>query len=217
MIVFVDLISGKDICSDSYPSKKMCDGAIVALESKKIEIGGDGDSVDIGANASKEEEEEKLDSSDKKQVINIVNAHDLQKIELNKKDFKTFQKQYWLKLKAAIDKMRYEALGLGEDYKAPADKTEAKNAEKAAIAKLDKSGKASLDEADKRLESYKANFKKLQTFVTDEIEKNFEEFEFFLPNEAHLGLSVLIPARYIGSALSPTFYVFLDGVIETKY
>jgi len=216
MIVFVDLISGKDICSDSYPTKKLCDGAILTLESKKIEIGGDGDSVNIGANASKEEEEEKLDS-DKKQVINIVNAHDLQKIELSKKDFKTFQKQYWVKLKAAIDKMRYEALGLGEDYKAPADKTEAKNAEKAAIAKLDKSGKASLDEADKRLESYKANFKKLQTFVTDEIEKNFEEFEFFLPNEAHLGLSVLIPARYIGSALSPTFYVFLDGVIETKY
>jgi len=216
MIVFVDLVSGKDICSDSYPSKKLIDGAIVALDSKKIDVGGEGESVDIGANASKEEEEEKLDS-DKKQVINIVHAHDLQKIELSKKDFKTFQKQYWQKLKSAIDKMRYEALGLGEDYKAPADKTEAKNAEKAAIAKLDKSGKVSLNEANKRLESYKANFEKLQNFVKDEIEKNFEEFEFFLPNEANLGASVIIPARYVGEALSPTFYVFVDGVNEVKY
>jgi len=113
--------------------------------------------------------------------------------------------------------MRYIALGFDEEYKAPADKTEAKNAEKEAIAKLDKVGKAALEEANTRLQNYKKNFEALQNFVKDEIEKNFEEFEFYLPNEAHLGASVLIPARYIGESPTPSFYIYIDGVIEQKY
>jgi len=49
------------------------------------------------------------------------------------------------------------------------------------------------------------------------LKKNFEEFEFYLPNEAHLGASVLIPARYIGESPTPSFYIYIDGVIEQKY
>jgi len=170
MIVYVDIISGKDICSDSYPTTKLIGGVVISLESKKIVIGDE--EINTGQNASKEEEEEKLETN-KQAILNIVHAHDLQKIDVTKKDFKVFQKQYWQKLKQGIDKMRYIALGFDEEYKAPADKTEAKNAEKEAIAKLDKAGKAALGEADTRLQNYKKNFEALQNFVKDEIEKEF--------------------------------------------
>jgi len=56
MIVYVDIISGKDICSDSYPTTKLIGGVVISLESKKIVIGDE--EINTGQNASKEEEEE---------------------------------------------------------------------------------------------------------------------------------------------------------------
>ena len=65
--------------TDSYPKTTLHDGAVIGCESKKIVVGVDEDAIAkaTGANDSKEEGAEKMDS-DKQTVINIVNAHDLQ-------------------------------------------------------------------------------------------------------------------------------------------
>ena len=47
----------------------------MTVESKKVQVGGQ--EINIGGNASKEEEEEKLED-EIKTVINIVDAHSLQ-------------------------------------------------------------------------------------------------------------------------------------------
>jgi len=152
MIVFQDLLSGQDIGTDSYPSKLLANGAVIAMESKKITVGTDEDAIAkaTGANDSKEEgvAADKADS-DSKQVINIVNAHDLQILKLDQKEFKTMQNKYWKLLKAKMDEIKYVTLGFKADYKPPADKKAAADAETAAEAKLDKSDKLSYANAKK--------------------------------------------------------------------
>jgi len=219
MLVYGDLLSGKDVGTDSYPFKMVSSGAVIAMESKKITVGVDEDAIAkaTGANDSKEEAAEKVDS-EAKQVINIVNAHDLQLMKLDKKEYKTMQKAYWTDLKKKIDSMRFEALGLGAEYKPPADKKTAAEAEKAAEAKLSKFEKAAYEAANKRLESYKKNFNALAAFIKDEVEKNFEEFDFYIPGEgAELGKCMIIPARFVGEATTPTFFYFIDGLEEKKF
>jgi len=217
MLIYKDLIADKEIGSDSYDSKELCDGAVLALESKKIQIGGD-EKIDIGANASAEGdvEEEGVDASEVKYEINIVAAHQLQKIELDLKTFKTMQKKYWKDLKQKIESMRYSALGLSDDYKPPEDKKEAKKAEDAALSKLSKFDKVEFTTVNERFEKFKKAWEKLQKFVADEIEKNFKEYEFFMAPETDLGSGMIIPARYIGEALSPTFYYYRVGLLDEK-
>jgi len=68
-----------------------------------------------------------------------------------------------------------------------------------------------------RFESYKKNFAALQKFVKDEILANFDEFEFYTGAEpAAIGSCMIIPARYIGEALAPTFYFYVDGLVGEK-
>jgi len=199
-----------------YTKANDCERAVLALESKKINIGGD-DNINIGANASAEgEDAEEVDASEVKQEINIVHAHQLQKQELDLKTYKTMQKKYWKDLKQKIESMRYKILGLGEDYKAPADKKEAKAKEDAAISKLSKSDKVEFKVVQSRFDAFKKNWEGLQKFVADEIEKNFNEYEFYLPAETDLGSGMIIPARYVGEALSPTFYYYQCGLVEEK-
>jgi hypothetical protein len=105
-----------------------------------------------------------------------------------------------------------------EDYKAPADKAEAKKAETDAIAKLKADKKNELAAADKRLAQFKTNFADLVKFTKDELEANFDELTFYIPGEgATLGSCMLIPARYIGEAVTPSFYFFADGILENKF
>jgi len=224
MIVYQDLTTEKDVASDSYPVAKADEkvnpypkGAVIALESKKITVGTDEETIKkaIGANESKEEAVEGVDDQ-KETVINIVNAHKLQKIDLDVKEFKTLMQKYWQLLKATMDSKRYEALGLGKDYKVT-DKKAAAAKEKEAEAKLGKAGKVELAVWTKRLESFKNNFAALSAFVKDVIIPNFKEFEFYIPEEADLGSSLIIPARYVGEAVSPTFFLFADGILEAKF
>jgi len=216
--VYQDILTDKDVASDSYPSKHEAKGAIIALESKKITVGDSEDAINkaIGANESKEEAGEKMDEA-KDTVINIVHAHGLVKIELTAKEFKAAQANYWKKLKEFIDKKRYAALGYDDDYKPPAKKADATAADAKAMAGLDKAGKAELSVWDKKLESFKTNYPLLADFVKTEIEKNFEEFEFYMPQDAELGACIVIPARYVGEALSPTFYLWADGIHLAKF
>jgi len=104
MIIFKDIVSGMEVASDAYEIKqstrtkydkdlseftkkggKFYD-VILAFESMKVTVGGEIE-VDIGANASADGEgadEEKLDASEKKQVLNVVENQRLQKIDLDK-------------------------------------------------------------------------------------------------------------------------------------
>jgi len=214
MLVFQDIVSGKDFASDSYPMKKLVDGAVLALESKKIQ--GGGDKIDTGANASAEEADEGTDDQvDMK--INIVHAHQLQHITLQKKDYKVMQKQYWKLLKEALDKKKNASLGFAADHKAPADKAEAKKEVEDAVKKLKG---AHLDEYkmwSSRFESYKKNFEALQKWMKETIEDHFDSCDFYLPPEAELGSSMIIASKFEGEALAPTFFVIVDGVEEFKY
>jgi len=214
MLVFQDIVSGKEFASDSYPMKTLLDGAVLALESKKIQVGGD--KIDTGANASAEEADEGTDDTVATK-INIVHAHQLQQITLQKKDYKVMQKQYWKLLKEALDKKKNAALGFPEDYKAPADKAEAKKSVDDAVKKLKGSA---LDEYKKwagQFESYKKNFEVLQKWSKETIEDNFDNCEFYLPYEAELGSSMIIASMYEGEALAPTFYIVVDGIDQCKY
>jgi len=219
MIVYKDFLTDKDVASDSYPkTDDDLKGALIVLESKKITVGDSEEAINaaIGANESKEEAGEKMDES-KNQVINIVHAHSLQKIELDVKSYKAMQNKYWKDLKTAIEKKRYELLGLGDDYKPPADKKEAAAAEKKAEAKVSADNKLEYAAITKRFELFKSQYKALTDWVKDFVIENFAEFEFYMAEGAELGSCMIIPARYVGEALSPNFYLIGVGIIEGKY
>jgi hypothetical protein len=220
MIVYQDLLSQKDVASDSYPRKDEAKGTIIALESKKITVGDSEDAINkaIGANESKEEGAgEKMDEV-KEQVINIVHAHNLVKLEFKDgKEFKAVQAKYWKSLKTFMDQQKFAALGLGADYKAPADKKAAADAEKAAEGKLDKAGKLEVKGWVDRLDSFKTNYPTMAKFVDEDICKNFTEYEFYIANDAEMGSCLIVPARYVGEALSPTFYLWTVGIKEDKF
>lgn len=52
--------------------------------------------------------------------------------------------------------------------------------------------------------------------MKDDIVANFDECEFYMVEEATLGTGMIIPARYVGEAVAPTFYVFSDGIRQKK-
>jgi len=56
----------------------------------------------------------------------------------------------------------------------------------------------------------------MNVFYASFILMNWKEIEFYLPEGGELGDSLLIPARYIGEALSPFFFFFEDAVIQEK-
>jgi len=219
MLVYVDLLSGAQICSDSYPTSTIASGAIMSVESKKVDQGGE--NFDIGANASagggdEPVEDESVDDQ-KVTVINIVDAHSLQSMKISKKEYTLFIKDYYKKLIKKMNENKFEILFDDAEYKAPEDKAEAKAAEEEAEGNLDAAQKAELKIAKGRIASFKKNFDAIQTFVKDEILKSFDEFEFYMPKETEFGETMLIPARYIGEAVAPTFYYFTDGLKEEKF
>jgi len=220
MLVYIDLLSGAQVCSDSYPTETVANGAIMSVESKKVEEGGE--NFDIGANASKGDgedaptEDEAVDDQ-KVTVINIVAAHDLQSMKISKKEYTLFIKDYYKKLIKKMNEAKYQILFDDADYKVPDDKAEAKAAEEEAEGNLDDSQKAELKAAKARIASFKKNFDNIQNFVKDEILKSFDDFDFYMPKDSEFGSSMLIPARYVGQALAPTFFYFVDGLKEEKF
>jgi len=216
MIVYYDLLSDAEVASDSFEQSVPVPG-IIAIESKRITV-QEGD-VDIGANpggGGEEGEDEGYDATEARSVINVVEAAHLNQINLEKKEWKTLQKDYYKKLIALFNRKKLEALGFDEDNAIPSDKDAAKQAEKDALAKAGKSAKAQYEEWDGRLKQFKANFDKIQEFFKNEIEANFDECEFYLVEEGNLGESMIIPARYVGESTAPMFYVLRDGLRERK-
>jgi len=97
MIVYYDILCDKEVGSDSYESTLPSPG-VRAIASKKITIAED--EIDIGANAAagETEEDEGFDKAEAQQVINVVHASHLQKINLTKKEFTTMTKSYFKKI-----------------------------------------------------------------------------------------------------------------------
>lgn len=220
MILYRDYLNNGEIGSDAVTTVALAGGAVLACDSKKVEIGGE--EINTGGNASKEEAEEKLED-EVKTVINIVLSHSLQLVKLEKKEYTTLQNAYWRKLVNELNRRKGMML-FGAESKIPPtttteQKEEAKKLEAAATTKLNRDPVKAKDLAEvvARLESYKKNFANLQKFIKDEILANFSEFDFYIASEpATMDAAMIIPARYIGEALSPTFYYFVDGVYGEK-
>jgi hypothetical protein len=119
-------------------------------------------------------------------VINIVHSHSLKLANITKAEYKALIKAYWPRLKEKIEKQINDA---ESDY----EKNQAKEA----------------------YNKFKANFPKLKEFVNETIVKNFDEFEFYTGESQDLE-GMLIPARYVGEAVAPTLYMFLDGLRVEK-
>jgi len=211
MIVYYDIVADKEIASDAFEQKAV-DGykGVREIQSKKIVVKEV--EADIGANASVEggDDDEGVDEAEEETVLNVVHSANLQKIELSQKEFTSMQKAYWKKLIEQVNKERYKALGIrvSEDD----DKDSIKEKEAAAMEELSKFELAAVEQAKERMAKFKANFTDLQNFIKEVVIKNFNEFEFYICEEGELGECMIIPARYIGEAECPIFYMYDDGI-----
>eukprot|EP00457_Paulinella_chromatophora_P020355 gb/GEZN01022358.1/.p1 GENE.gb/GEZN01022358.1/~~gb/GEZN01022358.1/.p1 ORF type:complete len:124 (+),score=35.79 gb/GEZN01022358.1/:215-586(+) len=112
--------------------------------------------------------------------------------------------------------MYFEAIGLGEDYKAPKDPKKAKKAIADAIAELSEEDAKEAEKLKKKPSVFKVNHEKIKDWIKDTLLANFDEFEFYIPSGADMESCAIIPARYVGTAVSPTFYYFMDLIKSTK-
>lgn len=210
------MLSDADIATDSYPQTEEADGAVIGIESKRITVGDE--DFGIGANVDEDAEEGATaeSGSEAKTVINLVNAHQLQEIKLKKKEFKAAQKSYWKALLKKMKRKRMSLLFNDPDYEAPADKKEAKAAEAEAMDALGKYDRLPVEKIDAQIASFKKNFPALEKFVKDVVIANFDEFDFYLCQGGSFGECMIIPARYVGEATAPVFYVYVDGINQKK-
>jgi len=216
MIVYYDIISDKEVASDSYESTSPVPG-VKAIVSKKITVS---DGVEgIASNADDEDESataEQLDDAAQTHINVVYSAH-LAKVNLDKKEYKTLQKAYWKKLIDTLNEQKWISLGFdSEDNSPPTEKTAAAKAEEEAAKKLSSYDRRAYDELVAKIKSYKTNFESLQKFVADEIVANFDECEFYTCEDGELGSCMIIAARYVGEATAPVFYLFMDGIKEKK-
>jgi len=218
MLIYKDVFTDDELCSDAFPTTLLAGGSVLAIESKKVQEGGE--AINTGGNASKEEAEEALDD-EVKTVIN-VSHNKLVAVKLEKKEFTALQNGYWKALHAGIEKAMNVIL-FGSEEKIPETKTaegkeEFKKQKTANEAKLKGVTKTEYEALKARYASFKANFAGLQKFVKDEVLANFTDFDFFKADNdnAVLGQCMIIPARYIGEAPAPTFYFYLDGLLGEK-
>jgi len=220
MIVYYDLVADKEVASDSFDEKPV-DGfkGMRQIQGKKVTFKED---IKLaGSNASKGDGEagedgdadEGVDEPTELQVINVVHAAKLQKMELSAKEYGSIQKKYWKKLLDKLNEQKYKALGIRiseED-----DKDSIKEKETAALAELSKFEMKGVDDAKAAIQNFKDAFEDYQKFVKEVIVANYAEFEFYTCEEGELGECLLIPARYVGEAEAPVFY-FFDAALKFK-
>jgi hypothetical protein len=216
MIVYYDMVADKEIASDAFDQKAV-DGYpfVREIQSKKIlfqevEANTGGNASAGGGEGGDDEGDEGVESDGPQQVINVVHAAKLQKMELSEKDFSKMQKAYWKRLIEAQNKDRYRALGIRVSEED--DKDSIKEKEAAAMEELSAFEKKAVDACKEKMAAFKANFDGLQKFVKEVVIANFSEFEFYTCEEGELGECMIIPARYIGEAEAPIFYFYDDGL-----
>jgi len=260
MIIFKDIVSGMEVASDAFEIKQATrakydkdlgdftkkggkyNDVILALESMKVTVGGDIE-VDIGANASVEGggDEEKLEASERKQVLNVVESQHLQKVDIDKPSEKLLNSlksdkedelikafsgsswananlnKFWVALKNALQekKLKY-LLKVDPTYKVNKDRSKVKDEETKLVLKLKNDEKAEFEMARAKYEKFEKDYKKINLFYAQYVLPNFNEFEFYIPDEGSVGESLLIPARYIGEATTPFFYYITAALLEEK-
>ena len=94
MKVWIDVISGDEMVSDSYKHKLIMNDAALEVKAKFVTKGND--HVQIAA------DEEEEDNGEGETVINVVDAHNLQETTLSKKDFMAIIKGYLKKVEAHL-------------------------------------------------------------------------------------------------------------------
>ena len=102
MKFFIDVFSGDELASDTFPVKD--EGCVYVITGKMVseETGGD---YGIAANADEDDGAgEGLDGATKTQVINFVSAHRLTETSFSKKLYLANIKQYMQRVKAYLEK-----------------------------------------------------------------------------------------------------------------
>jgi len=100
MLVYKDIITGDELCSDSYPMVEL-DGVVMEVQGKFIKK--EDSFVLDGANPSAEGEgEEGADALSAQMVVNVVDKHNLQVTTYDKKSYVAHIKAY---MKALKDKL----------------------------------------------------------------------------------------------------------------
>lgn len=108
MLIYKDFITNDELCSDSYPSKDLHDGAIMEVSGANIKQGGGIDESLIGGNASADGQDEGAGADDAAVTgINVVMTHHLVETAFTKKDFKTYMKDF---LKKTIEHLQKEEM-----------------------------------------------------------------------------------------------------------
>jgi hypothetical protein len=99
MLLYRDIISGDEMISDAFKIVEVDDIAY-EVDCKMITVSAGGD-VDIGANASAEEQQEELEDG-AQQVNDVVYSMRLQSTEFDKKSYMTYIKGYMKEIKKRL-------------------------------------------------------------------------------------------------------------------
>jgi Translationally controlled tumour protein len=86
MKVFKDIISGDELCSDSYPHKLIMDDACLEVKGRYVKKGSD--QIAIASDDIIEEDE------NAPTVVDIVDSFQLNEIQMTKKDFMAYIKGF---------------------------------------------------------------------------------------------------------------------------
>jgi hypothetical protein len=116
MLLYKDLISGDEMISDAFKIIEIDDIAF-EVDCKMVTV-KQGADVDIGANASAEEQEEELEDG-AIQVLDVVYTFRLSETSFDKKSYMTYIKGYMKELKKRLQETNPERAQIFEE-KAPA-------------------------------------------------------------------------------------------------
>ncbi|KAL2201468.1 Mss4-like protein [Corynascus similis CBS 632.67] len=101
MIIYKDIITDDELISDSYDIKEV-DGVAFEVDCAMITLGAV--DVDIGANASAEEQEEAVEDTEQK-VNNVIHSFRLSSTSFDKKAYLTYLKTYMKSVKAKLQEL----------------------------------------------------------------------------------------------------------------
>lgn len=201
-----DILTGDEIISDSYDLKEV-DGIAYEADCAMIEEGAV--NVDIGANASAEEQDEALEDTSVK-VNNIVHSFRLQSTQFDKKGYLVY-------LKGMFISPFYATLGahaLARAYHHTTPFIPYTNTNPPTTGYM-KAVKAALQEQGKSAEEIKDFETKAGAFAKNVILAKFKDWEFYTGESMNPdGMVVLLNYREDGT--TPYVVVWKHGLKETK-
>ena len=99
MKVYIDVISGDEMISDSYPQTQQYEDAVLVVKSRLVTKGQE----DYGISNNDEEDGGAGGSADAVSVVDIVDAFGLQEVTLSKAEFMAYIKVYLPKVKKHLE------------------------------------------------------------------------------------------------------------------